>query len=136
MNRAKYNLLSVLLLSLGAFWVTWNIAIADTGLIPAPNIQDEQPTEILSAETLPPAVQSAVFDEAMKRTSKTVADLKIVSARSQTWSDGCLNLAQPNELCSQVITPGWRVVVTDGIANWTYRTDDSGALIRLEESSP
>ena len=135
MNRARYNLLSVLLLSLGAFWLTWNIAIADTGLIPAPSIQDEQPTEIVTAETLPPEVQTAVLNEVVKRTSKTVSALTIVSARSQTWSDGCLELAQPNELCTQVITPGWQVVVTDGIKNWTYRTDDSGALIRLEEPS-
>lgn len=132
MNRA-YNLLGILLF-LGAFWFTCNMAIADPGLIPAPSLQDEQPTEILTAETLPPEVQSAVLDEAVKRTSLTVADLKIVSARSQNWSDGCLGLAQPDELCTQVITPGWQVVVTDGIRNWTYRTNESGALIRLEES--
>lgn len=133
MNRLKYNLPSVLLLSLGVFWLTWNIAIADTGLIPAPSIQDE-PTEIVTAE-LPPEVQTAVLNEAVKRTSKTASALSIVSARSQTWSDGCLGLAQPNELCTQVITPGWQVVVTDGTESWTYRTDDSGALVRLEEGS-
>ena len=134
MNQTSHNLLSILL-SLGAFLFTWTnvpMAIADTGLIPAPSLQEE-PTEI-TANEIPPEVQSAVLNDAVKRTSKTVSALSIVSARSQNWSDGCLELAKPDEICTQVITPGWQVVVTDGMRNWTYRTDDSGDLVKLEES--
>ncbi len=59
--------------------------------------------------------------------------MRILEARSQEWSDGCLGLGKPDELCTQAITPGWQIVVTDGMRNWTYRTDNSGNIIRLEQ---
>ena len=106
--------------------VNYNVAIAATGLVPAPSLQEE-PIEILTAT-------SAVLEAAASRTSQTVATLRIVEALPQNWSDGCLGLAKSDELCAQVITPGWQVVVTDGRRNWTYRTDDTGDLIRLEKA--
>ena len=115
--------------------VNYNVAIAATGLVPAPSLQEE-PTEILTAteSPLPPEVQSAVLEAAASRTSRTVATFRIVEAQPQNWSDGCLGLAKSDELCTQVITPGWQVVVTDGRRNWTYRTDDTGNVIRLEKA--
>ena len=112
-----------------------NIAIAQTILVPAPSLQEE-PTEILTAtETeLPPDVQSAVLEAAASRTSQPVSTLRILEAEPQNWTDGCLGLAEPDELCTQVITPGWQVVVTDGRRNWIYRTDESGDLVKLEKS--
>ena len=110
-------------------------AIAETGLLPAPSLQEES-TEILSAKEtqLPPEVQSAVLEAAASRTSKPVSTLRILEAQPRNWSDGCLGLAAPDKLCTQVITPGWQVVVTDGSRNWTYRTDDTGDLIELEKA--
>ena len=84
--------------------------------------------------TLPIEVQTAVIEAAAGQTSRTVADLKIVSSQPQNWPDRCLGFAQPGEVCAQALTPGWQVVVTDGLRNWTYRTNDTGDLVRLEES--
>lgn len=131
--------------AIALFWsnpVSLDLAIADlavgipqTGLVPAPSLQEE-PTEILTAKEsqLPPEVKSAVLEAAASRTSQTVSTLRILEAQSRNWSDGCLGLAEPNELCTQVITPGWQVVVTDGRRNWTYRTNELGDLIKLEKS--
>ncbi len=138
MNQAKYNLLSSILLIISATIFAWTnpvnsrIVIAQA-LVPAPSLQKEPP-ELLTSETntLPTDVQSAVLNDVVKRTSKTVADLKIIEAQSQEWSDGCLGLGKPDELCTQAITPGYRVVVTDGLRNWTYRTDQTGNTVRLE----
>ncbi len=109
-------------------------AIAESSLVPAPSLQREA-TEILTAtETnLPPQIQTAVLEAAASRTSRPVATLKIVEAQPRNWSDGCLGLAKPDELCTQVITPGWQVVVTDGLRNWTYRTNELGNVIKLEK---
>ena len=57
--------------------------------------------------------------------------MKIIESRSQQWSDGCLGLGT-DEICTQAIVPGYRVVVTDGINNWTYRTDNTGNTVKLE----
>lgn len=112
--------------------LSFNIAIA---LVFAPSLQGKS-TEILTAAEieLPPEVQSAVLEAAASRTSQTVSQLTIIEAQPRKWSDSCLGLAKPDELCPQVITPGWQVVVTDGRRNRTYRTDDTGDRIELEEA--
>lgn len=141
MNRAKYNLSRLILFTIGAVLFTWvnssssGIAIAQTSLIPAPSLQEEKPAEILTSEitTLPAELKSAVLNDAVNRTSKTVSAMKILSVQQQQWSDGCLGLGKADEICTQVITPGYRVVVTDGLRNWTYRTDDIGDTVRLEQ---
>ena len=84
--------------------------------------------------TLPIEVQSAVVEAAARQTSRTVAALKILSSQPKNWSDSCLGFTEPGEVCAQAVTPGWQVVVTDGLRNWTYRTNDSGDLIKLEKS--
>ena len=139
MNQARRKLVYATLLSLSTFFFVWtspfssSTVLSQTGLIPAPSLQ-QQP-ELLTSEssTLPPEVKTAVLNDAVKRTSKTVSALKIIEAKQQEWSDGCLGLASSEEICTQAITPGWQIVVTDGLRNWTYRTDNTGDSIRLEE---
>ena len=84
--------------------------------------------------TLPIEVQSAVLEAAAGQTSRAVASLKILSSQRKNWPDSCLGFTQPGEVCGQAVTPGWQIVVTDGLRNWTYRTDDAGDLIKLEPS--
>ena len=136
MNRIRLNLLTLLLAIVGAtIFILGNspTALAQISLIPAPSLQEEQPADIIlsSETTLPPEVKNAVLNDAVKRTNKTANAFKILEAQMQQWSDGCLGLGKPDELCTQAIISGWRVVVTDGLKNWTYRTDDLGN-IRLE----
>lgn len=145
MNQVKHNLFSLFLLIIATIGVwhsplgsykampTASLATTQASLIPAPSLQDE-PAELLTSETntLPIEVQSAVLNDAVKRTSKTVAAFKVLEAQPQQWSDGCLGLGKPEEICTQAITSGWRVLVTDGIKNWIYRTDDVGDAVRLE----
>ena len=138
MNRDRSKFIYTTLLSFSTFFFVWlgsasNIVLSQTSSISA-SIQNEQ-TELLTSEpnTLPPEVQSAVINDAVKQTSKTVAALEITEAQPQEWSDGCLGLGKSDELCTQAITPGWQVVVTDGVRTWTYRTDNSGDTVRLEE---
>lgn len=110
-------------------------SMANSGLVPAPSLQREAPEILTVTEIdLPPQIQTAVLEAAAKRTSKPVSTLNIVKAQPKNWSDGCLGLAEPDELCTQVITPGWQVVVTDGLNNWIYRTNELGNLIKLEKS--
>ena len=137
MNQAQRKLIYATLLSLSTFFFVWtnpfsSSPVSSQGLIPAPSLQQEQP-ELLTSDTLPPEVKTAVLNDAVKRTSKTVSALKIIEAKEQQWSDGCLGLASSDEICTQAITPGWQIVVTDGLRNWTYRTDNTGDAVRLEE---
>ena len=138
MNRANRKLFGILLTTAAAIFIwtsCFNLSIAEAqnALIPIPDVQ-QQPVELLTAESIPPEVKSAVLNDAVKRTSKTVTALKITEARSRSWSDGCLGLGQSDEICTQAIVPGWQITVTDGLKNWIYRTDEMGDTVKLEKS--
>ena len=62
--------------------------------------------------------------------------LHVLSYTSETWTDGCLGLGGPAELCLQVMVDGWRLEVTDGDQSWIYHTDETGDTIRLAENTP
>lgn len=60
-------------------------------------------------------------------------EIEEVSYERMQWPDACLGLAESGELCAQVITPGWEIVLAAEGQRYVYRTDDTGQLIRLEE---
>ena len=140
-TRTRNHLSRSILLTIGAILITWanplamGKGVAQTILIPAPSLQEEQPAELLVSEvdTLPTDVKTAVINDAARRTSRTVSAMKILEAKPQEWSDGCLGLGQPDEICTQAITPGYQVTVTDGLRNWTYRTNEAGNVVRLSQ---
>jgi len=84
------------------------------------------------SDRLPPKVAKAVLADLAKLQKIPPAKLKVVKYSQESWSDGCLGLPQPEEICSQAIVEGWRVVVSDGSQQWIYRTDNRGRNIRLE----
>ena len=131
----RNNLLRLILFAIAATLITWNnplyLSVGNAQTSPSASTP---PESISSDSDLPTEVKAAVINDAVKRTTKTVSAMKIVEARSQQWSDGCLGLAKADEICTQAITPGYRITVTDSINNWTYRTDTTGNTVRLEAS--
>lgn len=90
------------------------------------------------AETnLPQSIANTVLRDVSRRTGLPRSSFDIVEAERQTWPDGCLGLAKPDEFCTQALVSGWRVVVTDGRREWIYRTGGTSQPIqvRLERGS-
>ena len=83
-------------------------------------------------DPLPSAVANAVRQDLSRRTNISPDKFKVVKATPQTWPDGCLGLAQPDEFCLQMLVEGWRVVISDSNQTWVYRTDSQGRTLRLE----
>lgn len=81
----------------------------------------------------PNSVIEAARQDLSQKTKISVNRLQIQAAQPQTWPDGCLGLAKPGELCTQALVPGWRIVLTDNQKTWVYRTNSSGANLRLEK---
>jgi len=81
----------------------------------------------------PNSVIDAARQDLSQKTKISVNRLQIQAAQRQTWPDGCLGLAKPGELCTQALVPGWRIVLTDNQKTWVYRTNSSGANLRLEK---
>lgn len=80
---------------------------------------------------LPPAVVLDAQQWLATELNVAVEELQIVEMSQEQWSDSCLGLGGPSEICAQVITPGWSVIFeTDGLT-YEVRTDETGSTIRL-----
>ncbi|KJH70732.1 hypothetical protein [Aliterella atlantica] len=81
---------------------------------------------------LPARLANAVILDLSKRTGIAPGRLQVTQSSRQTWSDGCLGLARPDEICTQALVDGWRVVVSNNRRTWVYRTDSTGRVLRLQ----
>ena len=77
---------------------------------------------------VPSGFQEAVVVDAAGRLDVDETEVEIVDARSVDWPDGSLGCPQPGVLYTQVITPGYQVVVAAGGTTLDYRLDRRGAF--------
>lgn len=102
---------------------------------PDPNVTSGMEPAAVAASQ-PEAVRTAVMADAAARTGLSSDQLAIIQVEPQDWPDGCLGIAEPDTLCTQVIVPGWQVVVQGLEQEWVYRTDSNGRQVKLAESQP
>ena len=81
---------------------------------------------------LPPNVVKAVLQDLSQKAQIPLNQLTITKAKRELWSNGCLDLAQEGEFCTQAMVPGWRVFVSGDDQTWIYRTDGEGRSLRVE----
>ena len=81
---------------------------------------------------VPVSVAQAVLKDLSQQTQIPLNKLTITKAKKELWSNGCLDLAQEGEFCTQAIVPGWRVFVSGDDQTWIYHTDQQGRSLRVE----
>ncbi len=57
----------------------------------------------------------------------------VVSSEAVAWPDACLGVTLADEMCGQVITPGYKIVLSANGNSYTYHTDQNGSWYRLAE---
>jgi hypothetical protein len=90
--------------------------------------------------TTPVMVENTLVNE---RVSKVLAGglgisadlIKVVSVTEKEWSDGCLGLGKPEESCLQALTPGYEVKLSAQGVTYTYRTDKTVNIVRIDRSA-
>ncbi len=96
----------------------------------APTATPEQNTAI------DPAVQKQVVGAAQTALAKKLkvkaSQISLVSIEPVSWPDSCLGLAGPDEMCAQMITDGYRIVLSVNGQTYTFHTDQTGKNIRQE----
>ncbi|BAY98843.1 hypothetical protein NIES37_28210 [Tolypothrix tenuis PCC 7101] len=85
--------------------------------------------------SLPRSVVNAVLQDLSRRGVVSTQKLEVVESSQRTWRNGCLELAQPDELCTQALVPGWRVVVSNNQRKWVYHTNQVGSVVRFNEKA-
>lgn len=96
-------------------------------------------TEIDVAEpapsSLPDAVRMAVLEMAAVQVGLPSQQFTVVKAVPKIWSDGCLGLAEPGQMCTAVLVKGWQVTLTANRQQWVYRTNTSGSAIKYDRAA-
>lgn len=59
------------------------------------------------------------------------AQVEFVSIEPATWPDACLGAPEPGEICAQMVTPGYRLVVEAAGEHHTFHADATGDQIRV-----
>lgn len=101
----------------------------------SPAITNEVSPAKAKPNRLPPSVANAVLKDAASRAGVSTRELRIVDYNQRTWRNGCLELPQPDELCTQALVPGWQVVVSHSRQRWIYHTDKNGSSLRLASAT-
>ncbi|NET59295.1 MAG: hypothetical protein F6K47_25095 [Symploca sp. SIO2E6] len=85
-----------------------------------------QTSSTLSAPIVNPVLQQASQDLKLPTSA-----LRIINVQKQTWSDNCLELSDSGVVCTRRRVSGWQVTVAHEHNQWIYRSDASGAVIKL-----
>ncbi len=56
--------------------------------------------------------------------------ITLVDVQPVDWPDSCLGLAGPDEMCAQVVTPGFLVKVKAGETVYEFHTDQGATNVR------
>ena len=98
------------------------------------------PAIALPVDAAPPVVVEHVQQFLSQEAHLAPSQTKIQQVEAVTWHDACLDLAQPGELCAQMLTPGYAITVKTPKGTMALHTNQQGTSIRLEamvrESAP
>jgi hypothetical protein len=87
--------------------------------------------------TIPPEASTAI-DAALSDAASHLAiardQLAIVQIQAQQWPDSSLGCPQPGQLYSQIVTPGYLVVISGSGKELEYHTDARSHVMLCRES--
>ncbi len=103
---------------------------------------DQTGEQVRVASTLP--VGDGASDPAVGAAQEFLAaelgvalgDVQVVSVEAAEFSDSCLGLGGPDELCAQVITPGWVILADVSGQTYEVHTDQTGQQVRVASDTP
>ena len=108
-----------------------SVSFSKTGSDRTPTSADNAPPGSIHNLPVPPAV-AAVRAHVATKAGIDEGFVIIMTAYEREWPDACLGLAGSDEMCAQVITPGWEVTTQAGGAEEVFRTNSGGSVIRQE----
>jgi hypothetical protein len=86
--------------------------------------------------SVPQGILDAVLADAAARTGVPVADITVVEATSVTWPNGALGCPQPGMMYTEMIVPGYHVIVEAGGKQLDYRFGMNGTPSLCENPPP
>ncbi len=78
---------------------------------------------------VPPQLLAIFQDDLARRALVKHEAITVVSATEQQWSDGAMGCPQPGRMYTQMIVPGYRVVMQAAGDRYAYHSDRRGNFI-------
>jgi hypothetical protein len=83
-------------------------------------------------DALPPDVALNVQNQIGETLGVAAESIQIEDVEKMDWPNSCLGLPEGDEVCAEVITPGWLLTFNIDNQEYRYRVDATGTVIRLE----
>lgn len=61
-------------------------------------------------------------------------DVELIRAKAVDWPNNCLGLVKPDQVCAQVITPGYQIIFLARGNRYEVRTDRTGEVMRVAQN--
>jgi hypothetical protein len=74
-------------------------------------------------------IVAAVIDDAATTLGVSPETVTVATIKASDWPNAALGCPEEGGVYAEVVTPGYRIVVTDGSASLTYHTDLQGAIV-------
>lgn len=102
-------------------------------VIPTVVAQYPSPTEVVSTPTkisvdLTP-VQKAAVQEVSQKYNIPVDQIQIASSVAVTWPTGCLGVVIPGFMCTDIVTPGFRIMMNASGQQFEIHTNQDGSSV-------
>lgn len=90
------------------------------------------PSSFGTSTPLPVEVAARIKTTLAEKTGLLPAQMTLSNVTPQIWKDACLGAADPNEVCAEVMTPGYAVTVSTPQGKYHLHTDQFGSRVRVE----
>lgn len=104
-----------------------------------PTVPANTPTTVpptpQDAPIQPPAAAMAAQQALAKKLGIAADGIRITKIEEVEWPDGCLGVNVPGMMCTQVITPGFRVTLEANGKTYEYHTNQSGSAVLSTEEA-
>lgn len=132
---APWALVAVALLALTAAACSGGNDPSTDPTIPVEASMETGPWED-SEGVVPPALVQAAKDDAAARAGVDPGTVTVVSEAAVTFPNGALGCPEPGMLYTEVLTPGYQVVVEAGGRAYDYRASSRGGSLKWCENPP
>jgi hypothetical protein len=89
---------------------------------------------VRKAPPKPPPVETPLAVQAARQRVASdlgidVTSVSVESYEPDEWTDSCLGVHLQNQICAEVIIPGYRVILTTGSARYEAHTNQDGTIV-------
>lgn len=101
----------------------------ESNKMPPQRAPGEERVPVQGSGEVPPQLLAIFQDDLARRALVKPDAITVVSATEQQWPDGAMGCPQPGQMYTQMIVPGYRVVLQASGNRYDYHSDTRGNFV-------